>query len=145
MVLRANEKEGCPYCDEGKLLDAFGVKIAELPASKIVLFREQSHHGRLIVASKSHVSEVVDLNEQERSAYIQDIVHVASVMHEVLGPDKINYGAYGDGGCHLHFHLCPKYADDSFEWGKVFAMNPDRIYLDDSRYRNLAKRITDKL
>ena len=36
---------------------------------------------------------------------------------------------YGDGGCHLHFHLVPKYKSDEFEWGTPFAMNPGRKYL----------------
>ncbi|MEQ6117640.1 hypothetical protein ABKP88_08420 [Bifidobacterium bifidum] len=53
------EKEPCAYCDGGGLLDAFGIAIAELPASKLVLFKEQSHKGRVIVASKHHVSEIV--------------------------------------------------------------------------------------
>ena len=32
-------------------------------------------------------------------------------MHELFHPDKVNYGAYGDTGHHLHFHLVPKYKD----------------------------------
>ena len=32
-------------------------------------------------------------------------------MHEIFNPDKVNYGAYGDTGHHLHFHLVPKYKD----------------------------------
>ncbi|MDF7664389.1 HIT family protein [Bifidobacterium sp. ESL0763] len=139
------KEEGCAYCDEGELLDAFGIKIAQLPASKLVLFKEQSHRGRLIVASTHHVSEIVDLSESERKAFVDDIVHVADAMHKALHPDKINYGAYGDGGHHLHCHLCPKYADDSFEWGSVFAMNPDRVHLDEDGYRDLAKLIVDNL
>jgi len=43
------------YCDEDEKLDAFGIRIRELPASKVYLFREQSHFGRVIVASKRHV------------------------------------------------------------------------------------------
>ena len=35
----------CSYCAEGKLLDAFGIKIGELPMSKVILFKEQSHRA----------------------------------------------------------------------------------------------------
>ena len=135
----------CAYCDEGEALDAFGIKIAELPASKVVLFKEQSHKGRLIVASKHHVSEIVELTEAERNAFFADVNHVAEALHAAFHPDKINYGAYGDGGHHLHFHLCPKYADDSFEWGTVFQMNPNRKHLTDAEYQELAEAITAKL
>lgn len=38
-------------------------------------------------------------------------------MHEIFNPDKVNYGAYGDTGHHLYFHLVPKYKD-GYEWGR---------------------------
>ena len=138
------EKQLCAYCDEGEALDAFGIIIAELPASKLVLFKEQSHKGRVIVASKHHVSEIVDLSDEEREAFLSDVNHVAKALHAAFHPDKINYGAYGDDGHHLHFHLCPKYRD-GFEWKTVFAMNPDRVHLDESQYQELAKAIIQHL
>ena len=137
--------EACSYCDEGELLDEFGIKIYELPASKVVLFKEQSHKGRVIVASKHHVSEIVELTVEERDAFFDDVNQVANALHAAFHPDKINYGAYGDTGHHLHFHLVPKYADDSFEWGGVFAMNPGRVTLDDDQYAEIANRITEHL
>ena len=63
----------CAYCDEGELVEKFGIKIAELPASKVYLFKEQSHRGRVIVASKRHVSEVIDLDRRERQAFMDDV------------------------------------------------------------------------
>ena len=36
---------------------------------------------------------------------MEDINKVACAMHEIFNPDKVNYGAYGDTGHHLHFHL----------------------------------------
>ena len=135
----------CAYCDEGEALDAFGIKIAELPASKVVLFKEQSHRGRVIVASKHHVAEMVELSPEERAAFIEDVNRVATVLHEVFHPDRVNYGAYNDTGAHLHFHLVPKYKDDDFEWGSTFAMNPDRVYLNDKGYDELADAIVAAL
>ena len=58
---------------------------------------------------------------------------------------KVNYGAYGDTGHHLHFHLVPKYADDEFEWGGVFAMNPKRKYLTDAEYAQMVTDIAAEL
>jgi len=135
----------CAYCAEGALLDAFGIKIRELPASKVYLFKEQSHRGRVIVASKFHVSELVDLKPADRRAFLDDVATVAAVLHRLFKPAKVNYGAYGDTGCHLHFHLVPKYADDAFEWGGVFAMNPERKYLETSEYETLVHQIAAAL
>lgn len=46
---------------------------------------------------------------------------------------------------HLHMHLVPKYADDDFEWGSTFAMNPDRVHLDPQQYEALAEKIMENL
>ena len=51
--------QNCAYCVEGELLAKFGIKICELENSKVYLFKEQSHPGRLVVAHKKHVSEIL--------------------------------------------------------------------------------------
>ena len=43
--------ENCAYCMEGELVAAFGIKICELESSKVYLFKEQSHPGRVIFGS----------------------------------------------------------------------------------------------
>ena len=130
----AEEMKSSGYCAEGEFLAVFGIKICELEATKVYLFKEQSHRGRVIVASKLHVSEITALTDEERAAFFTDVNRVANALHTVFKPTKVNYGAYGDTGHHLHFHLVPKYADDTFEWGGVFAMNPQRTYLSEAEY-----------
>ena len=136
--------KNCAYCMEGELVDAFGIKICELPASKVYLFKEQSHKGRVIVAHKDHVSEMVELSDEERNAYFADVNHVAKALHSAFHPQKVNYGAYGDTGHHLHFHLVPKYTDE-FEWGGVFAMNPQQKFLTEEEYAELIETIKANL
>ena len=132
--------QNCAYCMEGDLVAAFGIKICELPSSKVYLFKEQSHRGGVIVAHKKHVSEITELTAEERAAYIEDINHVAEALHQAFHPQKVNYGAYGDTGHHLHFHLVPKYTDE-YEWGGVFAMNPQQKFLSDEEYTALIEEI----
>ena len=67
--------QNCAYCMEGDLVAQFGIKICELPSSKVYLFKEQSHKGRVIVAHKKHVSEIVELTAEERAAYMEDIIN----------------------------------------------------------------------
>ena len=74
---------------EGDLVAQFGIKICELPSSKVYLFKEQSHKGRVIVAHKKHVSEIVELTAEERAAYMEDINHVAEALHKAFHPQKI--------------------------------------------------------
>jgi hypothetical protein len=35
----------------------------------------------------------------------------------------------------------PKYRDDEFEWGGVFAMNPARTYLSEKEYSDMVESI----
>ena len=49
--------QNCAYCMRGELLDAFGIYICDLSeVSSLILFKEQSHHGRCVVAYKCDVS-----------------------------------------------------------------------------------------
>ena len=49
----AEEMKTCGYCAEGEYLAAFGIKICELGATKLYLFKEQSHRGRVTLPDHS--------------------------------------------------------------------------------------------
>ena len=134
----------CAYCVEGELVEKFGIKICELETCKVYLFKEQSHRGRVIAAHKKHVGDQTELTPEERCSYFEDIAKISSALRKIFNPQKINYGAYGDTGSHLHFHLVPKYKDE-YEWGGVFLMNPDRVYLDDAEYADMINEIREAL
>lgn len=136
--------KNCAYCMEGELVEKFGIKICELETSKVYLFKEQSHKGRVIVAHKRHIGDMTVLTPEERAAYFEDIATVSNALQAAFKPNKVNYGAYGDTGCHLHFHLVPKYTDE-FEWGGTFAMNPERVTLTDEEYQVLIDKIKANL
>lgn len=136
--------QNCAYCVGGELLAAFGYPCTELEFSKVYVFKEQSHKGRVIVASNRHVSELIDLTDEERDGFFHDVAKVSAAVHEAFQPDKVNYGAYGDTGKHLHFHLVPKYQDE-FEWNSPFAMNPGKVTLSDEEYEALAEKIRKHL
>ena len=134
----------CGNCMRGELLEHFGIYICDLSVSTLILFKEQSHRGRCIVAYKDHVSEIVNISDEDRNAFFADVDRAAKAIHKVFHPDKVNYGAYGDTGCHLHMHLVPKYKD-GFEWGGVFAMNPGQVYLSDEEYAKMIEEIKANL
>lgn len=130
----------CAYCGNDEVLAGFGIFICSLPASRVYLFKEQSHKGRCIVAYKDHISDIAELDDKDIADYYQDVAKVSRVLHKIFTPDKINYGAYGDTAKHIHTHLVPKYKDE-FEWGGVFAMNPGKVYLTDAEYAEMADKI----
>ena len=136
--------QNCGYCMRGELLDAFGIYICDLSVSTLILFKEQSHPGRCIVAYKDHVSELVDISEEDRNAFFADVARAARAIHAAFRPDKVNSGAYGDTGCHLHMHLVPKYRN-GYEWGGVFEMNPGRVKLSEAEYAGMIEKIKANL
>ena len=134
----------CGYCVGGEVLAKFGIPICDLKVSQLILFKEQSKPGRVIVAYKDHVSELVNISEEERNLFMADVCHAASALHKAFHPGKVNYGAYGDTGCHLHMHLVPKY-EGGDEWGGTFQMNPGKVYLTDEQYAEMIQKIKDNL
>ena len=136
--------QNCGYCQGGELLAKFGIKICDLDVSQLILFKEQSKPGRVIVAYKDHVSEIVDISEEERNRFFADVTRAAKALHAAFHPKKVNYGSYGDTGCHLHFHLVPKY-EGGDEYGGVFQMNPDKVYLTDAENEEMIEKIKANL
>jgi len=134
----------CGYCMKGELLAKFGITICDLRVSQLILFKEQSKPGRVIVAYKDHVSEIVNISEEERNLFMADVCQAANALHKAFHPKKVNYGAYGDTGCHLHVHLVPKY-EGGDEWGSTFQMNPDKVYLSEEEYGEMIQKIRDNL
>ena len=118
--------------------------VSFLPAQSISSrsspIRAASSSQANIVASKHHVSEMIELSQEERSAFIEDVVTTANAIHKAFHPDKVNYGMYGDTGHHLHMHLVPKYKDE-FEWGGTFAMDPNLKKLDEAQCEEVAAKL----
>lgn len=134
----------CAYCMQGELVAKFGYPICKMDSGYLYLFKEQSHPGRVILAHNEHVSELIDLSDEDRNQFFADIAKVSRAIHKVFNPNKVNYGAYGDTGCHLHFHLVPKY-ENEYEWGGVFEMNPGKTLLTDAEYEEIAEKIRQAL
>lgn len=134
----------CPYCAKDEVLAPIGIEISRLSASTLYLFREQSHPGRCILAFAEHVGNLTDMNDRMRDAFFADMALAAKTIQKVYNPDKINIGAYGDTSGHVHFHLVPKYRD-GFEWGGVFAMNPQKTTLTDAEYEAAVNKLRSEL
>lgn len=136
--------QNCVYCARGALLDTFGIFVCDLSVSSLILFKEQSKKGRFIVAYKDHVSEIVNITDEERNAFMADVTKAAKAIHKTFHPDKLNYGMYGDTGCHLHMHIVPKYKNGD-EWGGTFQMNPQKTFLTEEEYKELANALKNNL
>ena len=140
-----NFDEKCFYCSKNEDLDNLMIKICDLNASTVYLFKEQTYRGRCNVVFKEHKSEITDLTSGELAAYINDVAKVASAIQKEFSPDKINYGAFADTMKHLHFHVVPKY-EGGPSWTKTFEMMPEKkVLLSEEEYIKIIEKISSRL
>ena len=136
--------QNCAYCMQGELVAKFAYPVCQMKTGYLYIFKEQSKKGRVILAHNKHVSELIDLTDEERTEFFADVAAVSRAVHKIFHPDKVNYGAYGDTGCHLHFHIVPKYKGGD-EWGGTFQMNPEKVTLTDAEYEEMAEALRQAL
>lgn len=141
--MNSDPKE-CLYCQSNETLHDLMIEIAQLSVSRVFIFKEQTYHGRCLVAYKDHMDDLNLLSDDERNAFMADVAKVTRAMQKVFNPDKINYGAYSDTLSHLHFHIIPKYIDGP-DFGGVFRMNPKETYLTDKEYTEMAEALKKEL
>ena len=139
-----SDPKDCLYCQNNETLHSLMIEVATLRVSRLFIFKEQTYHGRCLVACKDHVDDLNLLSDEERNAFMADVAQVTRAMQKVFNPAKINYGAYSDTLSHLHFHLIPKYVDGP-DFGGVFQMNPKKTYLSDKEYAEMAEAIKKAL
>ncbi|MEZ5658897.1 MAG: HIT family protein [Burkholderiaceae bacterium] len=98
----------CPLCttDGGRVL-------ARAAQWRIVLADEPGWPGVARVIWQDHVAEMTDLSTAHRQLLMQVVFELEAVMRAQLAPDKINLASLGNQVPHLHWHLVPRYRDDS--------------------------------
>lgn len=139
-----SDPKGCLYCQNNETQHNLMIEVAKLSVSRLFIFKEQTYRGRCLVAYDGHVDDLNLLSDDQRNAFMADVARTTRAMQKVFNPDKINYGAYSDTLSHLHFHLVPKYAGGP-DFGGVFRMNPQEVYLSDEEYADMAENLKKEL
>lgn len=135
----------CFYCHPGQIPRDLMIPVGKLTVSDLYLLCDQKNTGRCIVAyNKSHVKELFELEEADRTAYIADLCRVGAVLKSLFEAEKINYGIFGDTVSHLHAHVVPKKPGEA-DWGGFFTNDPPKKVLTDGEYRALVSRIREAL
>ena len=137
--------KNCFYCARDERLTAILIEICKLEVSTLYLFREQTYRGRCVVALDAHETELFHLAPDTLQRFTRDVARAAASLQRAFGPDKINYGIYGDLTPHLHYHVVPKYRGGP-SWGEPFALHPPaQQYLSEDGYREVIGAITAHL
>lgn len=83
------------------------------------------------VVWNAHVAEMSDLSAVERERLLAVVDAVERVVRAAVRPDKINLASLGNLVPHLHWHVIPRWHDDSHFpapiWAAAVRPPPSRI------------------
>ncbi|MDO8346799.1 MAG: HIT family protein [Rugosibacter sp.] len=62
---------------------------------------------------QAHVAEMSDLAAADAAHLLHVVLAVERTLRDVMRPDKINLASLGNAVPHLHWHVIPRWHDDS--------------------------------
>ncbi len=87
-----------------------------------------------------HVAEMSDLAPAERAHLMRVVLRVEQTLRELMQPDKINLASLGNVVPHLHWHVIPRWRDDSHFprpiWADALRPLPVRPLPESTRFRS---------
>jgi diadenosine tetraphosphate (Ap4A) HIT family hydrolase len=102
------KQPGCELCEaEG------GRLVLSNEFLRVVLVDDPDFPGFARVIWQDHVREMSDLAAGEQERLMQAVFAVERAQRAVLAPEKINLASLGNVVAHLHWHVIPRFADDS--------------------------------
>src|SRR5437879_1766618 len=110
--------------------------VAELPRSWLILGDAQFYRGYCVVFAKRHVTELHLMPRGEAHELLDEVLAAGRAIATIVNPLKLNYECLGNQEAHVHWHVFPRYANDSMRlqpiWvrpeseRKVSLEDPDR-------------------
>lgn len=80
---------------------------------RLVLAADAEHPGFCRVIWKRHVAEMTDLDLAERRHLMSVVFAAEKALRDIARPDKVNLASLGNVVPHLHWHVIPRWRDDS--------------------------------
>jgi diadenosine tetraphosphate (Ap4A) HIT family hydrolase len=106
--LTAEAPRPCPLCEQ-----CGGLLVFESVALRVVRVDDARFPAFYRVIWMAHVAEWTDLPPVQRSALMQVVAKVETVLREKLRPTKINLASLGNVVPHLHWHVVARFDWDS--------------------------------
>ncbi|MBI5851171.1 MAG: HIT family protein [Planctomycetes bacterium] len=98
----------CPLCSADG-----GLVLWRDAALRVVLAGEPEWPGFCRVIWREHVAELTDLADDDRARVMRAVSATEAALRTLLAPDKINLASLGNLVPHLHWHVIPRWRDDS--------------------------------
>jgi diadenosine tetraphosphate (Ap4A) HIT family hydrolase len=98
---------GCVFCEQEG-----GRRLWSDTRCRVVL-TDEPFTGFCRVIWNAHVREMTDLDAADRAHLMRVVLAVEAALRAQLRPHKMNLAALGNVTPHLHWHVIPRFADDS--------------------------------
>jgi len=105
----------CVFCD------GVGGDLVWRDARCRVVLTSEPFSGFCRVIWNAHVREMTDLAAPDRTHFMHVVHAVESALRARLTPIKMNLASLGNQTPHLHWHVIPRFADDSHFPNPVWA------------------------
>ena len=98
----------CPYCSNttDQVIWNDGV-------TRVMYIDDSPFIGWCRVIWHDHALELTDLDEAERNCLMRTVFAVETGLRKLLSPAKINLASMGTAMPHVHWHIVPRFADDT--------------------------------
>lgn len=104
----------CPFCIENSngyhSLDLF---IEEFEHSYLIMHRNQSFQGRCLLIIKNHYNNFWEIPADVSFGINEELKIVTKSIKDAFDAELINIASLGNQVRHLHYHIIPRYKNDS--------------------------------
>jgi diadenosine tetraphosphate (Ap4A) HIT family hydrolase len=97
----------CVFCE------GTGGRVVFEDARLRVVVADEPFAGFCRVIWKAHVREMTDLAPVDRMHLMNIVFAVEAALRALLAPRKMNVASLGNLVAHLHWHVIPRFGDDS--------------------------------
>ena len=115
------QQKDCPLCQE-----AGGDLLWHNDLLRVITVDDDNHPGFTRVIWQAHIAEMTQLTMHARQTLMETVWLVEATQRQILQPDKINLAQFGNMVPHLHWHIIPRWANDSHFPEAIWAPAPAR-------------------
>ena len=99
-----SDPKDCLYCTNNETLHNLMIEICHLRVSRAFLFKEQTYHGRCLVAYDKHVNDLNELDDEQRNLFMAGENQLRRIFRQTESP-AFPSGAEICGWSGLRWHL----------------------------------------
>lgn len=132
----SNPNEECQLCQH-----AGGELVVSTNLYRIVWADEPLYPGYLRLVWNEHIREFSHLSDQDQETCFKVITKLDQFLLQHMGADKVNIASLGNLVPHLHWHVVPRFKQDSHFPLSVWNELPKNAALCDQQLSIIEKKI----